>query len=330
MGASLRPGRRDRSAARSGRPEQIVPYVRQPEEIVPGKPLYFATAMPLGGYAIGAAGREPQGRPTKVEGNPDHPGQPRRRPTRLLAGVDPGASTTPTARRSSLHRGADQHLGRVPRTALDATVRQRRAGDRARAPRPDRDRHLADARRPAPTRSCRTFPEAQWHQYEPVGRDNARAGARLAFGETSTPRYRLRPGRRGPGARRRLPRLRPGHRPLRRATSPTAPRVRQPHGRPGDEPALRRRDRRRPSPGRRPTTALPLPAGRGRGVRPRRRAAARRAASAPRATTRPPTAAPQLGSTPLAARPRSDQRRPVPGPRRRRAAARRPRPRRTR
>src|SRR4051812_24564406 len=30
--------------------EEIVPYVRQPEEITLGKPLYFATAMPLGGF----------------------------------------------------------------------------------------------------------------------------------------------------------------------------------------------------------------------------------------------------------------------------------------
>src|SRR4029077_13060446 len=27
------------------------------------------------------------------------------------------------------------------------------------------------------------LPEAKWHQYEPVGRDNVRAGAKLAFGE---------------------------------------------------------------------------------------------------------------------------------------------------
>ena len=33
--------------------EKIIPYVRQPEEIVPGKPLFYATAMSLGGYALG-------------------------------------------------------------------------------------------------------------------------------------------------------------------------------------------------------------------------------------------------------------------------------------
>src|SRR6266496_3837515 len=31
--------------------EKIVPYVRQPEELIPGKPLFFATAMTMGGLA---------------------------------------------------------------------------------------------------------------------------------------------------------------------------------------------------------------------------------------------------------------------------------------
>ena len=33
------------------------------------------------------------------------------------------------------------------------------------------------------------YPRATWHQYEPVGRDNVRAGARLAFGEYVDTRY---------------------------------------------------------------------------------------------------------------------------------------------
>ncbi len=54
-------------------PEHIVPYVKQPEEIIPGKPLFFASALTLGGYARGVLVETHEGRPTKIEGNPDHP-----------------------------------------------------------------------------------------------------------------------------------------------------------------------------------------------------------------------------------------------------------------
>ncbi len=51
----------------------IVPYVKQPDGMVLGKPLFFATAMPFGADAIGVLVESHEGRPTKIEGNPDHP-----------------------------------------------------------------------------------------------------------------------------------------------------------------------------------------------------------------------------------------------------------------
>src|SRR6202158_4939223 len=53
--------------------QRIVPYVRQPEQIIPGKPLFYATAVTLGGVATGVLVESHMARPTKVEGNPDHP-----------------------------------------------------------------------------------------------------------------------------------------------------------------------------------------------------------------------------------------------------------------
>src|SRR5580704_18674204 len=53
--------------------EPIVPYVRQPEPITLGLPLFFASAMPFAGYATPVIVESHEGRPTKIEGNPDHP-----------------------------------------------------------------------------------------------------------------------------------------------------------------------------------------------------------------------------------------------------------------
>jgi molybdopterin-containing oxidoreductase family iron-sulfur binding subunit len=52
--------------------ERIVPYVKQPEEVIPGKPLRFATATQFAGFGQGLLVTGYEGRPTKIEGNPDH------------------------------------------------------------------------------------------------------------------------------------------------------------------------------------------------------------------------------------------------------------------
>src|SRR5215472_3866443 len=71
MGASL--ALAGVSACTKQPPEAIVPYVRQPEEFTPGKPLFYATAIPFPGGAMPVLAESHLGRPTKVEGNPTHP-----------------------------------------------------------------------------------------------------------------------------------------------------------------------------------------------------------------------------------------------------------------
>ncbi|HEX9018104.1 MAG TPA: TAT-variant-translocated molybdopterin oxidoreductase, partial [Anaerolineaceae bacterium] len=53
--------------------EKILPYTKPPEELIPGKPIYFASAMVQDGYAKGVLIETNMGRPTKVEGLPNHP-----------------------------------------------------------------------------------------------------------------------------------------------------------------------------------------------------------------------------------------------------------------
>src|SRR5262245_33797267 len=59
------------SGCSSSAPEHIVPFVRMPE-YTPGNPLFFATAMSQSGYGVGLVVASRDGRPIKVEGNPQH------------------------------------------------------------------------------------------------------------------------------------------------------------------------------------------------------------------------------------------------------------------
>ena len=56
--------------------EDIVPYIAMPEGMVPGRPMFFATTLPLGGAGRGVLVESHEGRPTKVHGNPLHPASP--------------------------------------------------------------------------------------------------------------------------------------------------------------------------------------------------------------------------------------------------------------
>src|SRR5438309_2213015 len=54
-------------------PKEILPYVNQPEGLIPGEPLFYATAMAQNGFATGLLVKSREGHPVKIEGNPEHP-----------------------------------------------------------------------------------------------------------------------------------------------------------------------------------------------------------------------------------------------------------------
>ncbi len=168
-------------------PEKIVPYVRQPEELIPGKPLFYATSMAVGGVATGLLVESHEGRPTKIEGNPLHPGSLGATDVFAQAAIlglyDPDRSKT--LRNLGEIRPWSAFLGAM-NAALTAQKPLKGAGLR-----------ILTESISSPTLAAQIrdllarFPSAKWHQWDPASRDNARAGARLAFGEYVDAQYHL-------------------------------------------------------------------------------------------------------------------------------------------
>jgi MoCo/4Fe-4S cofactor protein with predicted Tat translocation signal len=172
-----------------GRPprEEIVPYVRAPEHMVPGKPIYFATALTHGGYAQGVIVESHSGRPTKVEGNPLHPASLGATDIFSQAAVlslyDPDRSQTVTnGGQLSSWQAFVEHLS----AQKDQWAARGGAG-----------LHVLTETFTSPTLNrqfrdfLRMYPNARWHQYDPVDRTNRLEGARLAFGQKVDTVYRF-------------------------------------------------------------------------------------------------------------------------------------------
>jgi len=167
--------------------EAIVPYVRAPEEIIPGVPLFFATAVTLGGYATGVLVESHEGRPTKIEGNPEHPASLGATDIYAQASIlglyDPDRSQT-------LSHAGDIRTWSAFLAALRAAVEPKRAAQGAGL------RFLTETvTSPTLARQINEllaeFPAARWHQFDAVGRHHVRAGAKAAFGTYVDTRYRF-------------------------------------------------------------------------------------------------------------------------------------------
>jgi len=159
--------------------EKIVPYVRQPEEIIPGgRPLFFATAHTVSGSATGLLIESHMGRPTKAEGNPSHPASlgacDLYSQASLYELYDPDRSQTLTYLEEI--RPWPSFLGAM-RVAVESERAHKGAGLR-----------ILTETVSSPTLAAQIaallseMPEAQWVQWESATRDQTRAGALAAFG----------------------------------------------------------------------------------------------------------------------------------------------------
>lgn len=167
--------------------EKIVPYLENPEQIVPGKPLYYATCVELGGYARPVLGETHMGRPVKLEGNPDHPASRGATDAITQAAVlglyDPDRAQQ--VRNNGTPATWDGFL-RWLEEQLPAMRKSRGAGLRFLMGAFSSPTLEAQFRR-----VLARFPEARVYIHEPVSRENAYEGCRLAFGQELAPVYHV-------------------------------------------------------------------------------------------------------------------------------------------
>ena len=147
--------------------EHIMPYVRQPEELIPGRPLFFATAMILGGVANGRAGGKPRG-PSYQDRRQSRNILPRsalatssRRPRSCNCMIRTARKRSASKARSGL--GA-HFLGAALRSALRSQQATSGGGIR-----------ILTETITSPTMANqfaaiqKLYPAAKWHQWEPAG-----------------------------------------------------------------------------------------------------------------------------------------------------------------
>jgi molybdopterin-containing oxidoreductase family iron-sulfur binding subunit len=162
--------------------DKLLPGAQQAEGVMPGVPRYFMTAMELGGVAVGLKVKSFDGRPIKVDGNPQHPdslgGSNRQHQASVLELYDPDRSsgvarlaqgTLTPATEIDFRMFAKEHF-----TALGA---QKGRGLRV-VSGSTSSTSVADMK----ARFLARFPEARWYEYEPVSQGNVARGAVLAFG----------------------------------------------------------------------------------------------------------------------------------------------------
>jgi MoCo/4Fe-4S cofactor protein with predicted Tat translocation signal len=185
MGASLALGG---LAACTRQPtERIYPYVNAPETQIPGKPLFYATAFTQSGISSGLLMESHAGRPTKVEGNPQHPASlgatsvpaqasvlglydpDRAQSVSFLGEVRPYASFATAILQVLDEQKAKQGAGI---RLLTETNGSPSFGDQMKAA------HAA-------------YPAMKWIQWEPIGNQGARLGSKLAFGQTVSTVYKF-------------------------------------------------------------------------------------------------------------------------------------------
>jgi molybdopterin-containing oxidoreductase family iron-sulfur binding subunit len=165
--------------------EPIFPYVKQPEDLILGKPMYFATAFPFPTGAIPVLVKSDAFRPIKVDGNPDHPMSKGKSDAftqaTLLDLYDPDRSKE-VRLRGQTSEWADFQA------AFSSAVKKSSGGEGI---------YFLSETITSPTLAAQwtqvqaKFPAAKLVQWEPVNSDSSRAASKAAFGSYMDAQYKL-------------------------------------------------------------------------------------------------------------------------------------------
>jgi MoCo/4Fe-4S cofactor protein with predicted Tat translocation signal len=165
--------------------EAIFPYVKQPENLVLGKPMYFATAYPFPTGAIPVLVKSDSFRPIKVDGNPEHPVSKGKSDgftqATLLGLYDPDRS------QHVLHRGQTAAWGDFQQEFI--TAAKKTSGGQG--------IYFLSETITSPTLAAQwkqvqaAYPNAKLVQWEPVNQDSSRAASKAAFGSYTDAQYKL-------------------------------------------------------------------------------------------------------------------------------------------
>lgn len=164
--------------------EKILPYTRKPEEIIPGIPLFYATAMPFRGVVRPLLVESHEGRPTKVEGNPEHPS------SRGATGVFEQASVLnlydPDRSDTVLFNGSAASWADF--VSFSQSMAASAAGRRMVVLSEETSSPTVQALRQQLTQR---FPQLRWITYRAEGDDPVQLGLQQAFGRPLRPAYQF-------------------------------------------------------------------------------------------------------------------------------------------
>ena len=165
--------------------EAIVPYVNQPEEIIPGIPNYYATTMALGEEVIGLLVESHEGRPTKIEGNELHPYSLGKagifHQAAILSLYDPDRS------QNILYKNQKKAWNDFVdswRANFSNFVREQGAGIAVVS-----ETSSSPSLTYMKTKFTGTFPQSTWVTYDPVSNENTYRGISAATGKIYRPSY---------------------------------------------------------------------------------------------------------------------------------------------